>query len=149
MAKKKKNRPLPPRHKRMRRPARLDSARHWLLSYSGKNLVRSYRKRYGVDWLCAVRELRMLGAEVDPQYVAQLEVTLEQRRLERQRRKQQPAAEGLSEMLVNSDDTFAYIVGYTSGGAPYGLTWEQWEMLEDEWEMFEDELSDEEGRASY
>lgn len=28
----------------------------------------------------------------------------------------------------NSDETFAYIAGYTSGGAPYGITWEQWEL---------------------
>ena len=35
------------------------------------------------------------------------------------------------------DDTFFYIVGYTSGGAPYGVTWEEmglepWQALEDE-----------------
>lgn len=32
----------------------------------------------------------------------------------------------------DSDETFAYIVGYTSGGAPYGVTWEQWEDEEEE-----------------
>ena len=26
-----------------------------------------------------------------------------------------------------SDGTFAYIAGYTSGGAPYGVTWEEME----------------------
>ena len=26
---------------------------------------------------------------------------------------------------LDCDDTFAFIVGYTSGGAPYGATWEQ------------------------
>ena len=29
--------------------------------------------------------------------------------------------------LVDYDDTFAYIAGYTSGGAPYGVTWEEME----------------------
>ena len=43
----------------MRRLARLDAARQWLPSYSGTNIVRGYRNRYGVDWLCAVRELRL------------------------------------------------------------------------------------------
>ncbi len=132
MAKKKKNRSLPPRQKRMRRPARLDSARQWLPSYRGKHLVRSYRKRYAVDWLCAVRELRLLGVELDPQYVAQLKATVEQLRLERQRRKQQPETECPLEMAIDANDTFAYIAGYTSGGAPYGLTWEQWEALMEE-----------------
>lgn len=145
MSKKKKNRSLPPRRQRMRRPARLASARRWLASYSGKNVVRGYRKRYGVDWLCAVCELRLLGIEVDPKYVAQLEATVAQRRLERQRRKQQRNANGGAEIVVDSDDTFAYVVGYTSGGARYGLTWEQWQMLEDEWEWLEDEPSDEDG----
>lgn len=27
----------------------------------------------------------------------------------------------------DSDERFAYIAGYTSGGAPYGITWEEWE----------------------
>jgi hypothetical protein len=25
----------------------------------------------------------------------------------------------------DSDDTFAYIAGYTSGGSPFGTTWEE------------------------
>jgi hypothetical protein len=27
--------------------------------------------------------------------------------------------------LIESDETFAYIAGYTSGGAPYGVTWDE------------------------
>lgn len=35
------------------------------------------------------------------------------------------------------DDNFFFIAGYTSGGAPYGVTWEEmglepWQELEDE-----------------
>ncbi|MBR1710045.1 MAG: hypothetical protein IJ719_14660 [Clostridia bacterium] len=26
---------------------------------------------------------------------------------------------------IESDEYFAYIVGYTAGGAPYGITWEE------------------------
>ena len=32
----------------------------------------------------------------------------------------------------DSDGTFAYIAGYTIGGAPYGITWEEWEFDEEE-----------------
>ena len=37
---------------------------------------------------------------------------------------------------TNQDDTFFYIAGYTSGGAPYGVTWEEmglkpWQALEE------------------
>jgi hypothetical protein len=28
--------------------------------------------------------------------------------------------------------TFAYIAGYTEGGFAYGVTWEEWEQLEQE-----------------
>ena len=31
--------------------------------------------------------------------------------------------------MFESDDFFAVIIGYTSGGAPYGLTWEEAEAL--------------------
>jgi len=30
----------------------------------------------------------------------------------------------------DQDENFAFIAGYTSGGAPYGVTWEEWEALE-------------------
>jgi len=30
---------------------------------------------------------------------------------------------------IESDENFAYIAGYTSGGAPYGVTWEEAEGL--------------------
>lgn len=33
-------------------------------------------------------------------------------------------------MLPESDDHFAYITGYTSGGAPYGISWEEQEEIE-------------------
>ena len=33
-------------------------------------------------------------------------------------------------MKPESDDHFAYIAGYTSGGAPYGITWEEQEEIE-------------------
>ncbi len=36
---------------------------------------------------------------------------------------------------MEQDDTFFFIAGYTSGGAPYGLTWE--EMGLEPWEDME------------
>ena len=37
--------------------------------------------------------------------------------------------------LPEQDDTFFFIAGYTSGGAPYGVTWE--EMGLEPWEEIE------------
>ena len=32
--------------------------------------------------------------------------------------------------LFESDETFAFIAGYTSGGVPFGITWEEMEAIE-------------------
>jgi hypothetical protein len=33
---------------------------------------------------------------------------------------------------LDEDETFAFIAGYTEGGFAYGVTWEEWEQLEQE-----------------
>ena len=67
--KRKKKQSQIPRHKRMNRPARLQSAKAWLQKYSGKNAIKGYRKHFAVDWKCAAIELEMLGVELDRDYV--------------------------------------------------------------------------------
>ncbi len=42
----------------------------------------------------------------------------------RQEKREQTLLEYL-EQYPDSDDLFYYIAGYTSGGAPYGVTWEE------------------------
>lgn len=73
----KKKKALSPRCKRMNRERRLQAAKRWLQDYKGKNLIRSYRKHFGVDWICALVELKMLGVEVDPDYEMRLKQTVE------------------------------------------------------------------------
>ena len=51
------------------------------------------------------------------------------------KRKKAKKAEQEQQRLPEQDDRFFYIAGYTSGGAPYGVTWEEmglepWEELE-------------------
>ena len=72
MAKRKKKRNLGPRRKRMRRPARLQAAVKWRAGYGGKHIVRGYARWFGVDLLCAVVELRMLGVAIDAEYEQQV-----------------------------------------------------------------------------
>jgi len=38
-----------------------------------------------------------------------------------------------SDELVESDELFAYIVGYTEGGVPYGVTWEEARTFDEEY----------------
>jgi hypothetical protein len=127
MARKKKF-PRSPRRKRMTRQSRLISAKatSWVKQYAGENIIRGYAKWFGVDGLCAVVELRMLGVSITAEREAQIEASIEARAVQR-RRKEKPAAERGLEGLYS--DSFAYTAGYTSGGAPYGVTWEE---LEDE-----------------
>jgi hypothetical protein len=72
VAKRKKNRSLGPRRKRMRRPARLQAAVKWRSGYGGKNVVRGYARWFGVDLMCAIVELRMLGVAIDAGYEQQV-----------------------------------------------------------------------------
>jgi len=111
----------------MARPARLQAAKHWLPSYTGKNMVRGYAKHFAVDLLCAVKELEMLGYRISPEYIEQLKNSIED--LIRQRKEQKRAKRDKEiAMPFESDDRFFYIAGYTSGGAPYGVTWEEMEL---------------------
>ncbi len=113
----------------MKPPARLMAARHWLPTFTGNNVVRGYAKWFGVDLGCALEELRVLGVELDPSYVEALTRTLHNRGKRRPTVEPAPAAipEGYGSEW---DDDFAYIAGFTSGGAPFGVTWDQAEALQ-------------------
>ena len=43
----------------------------------------------------------------------------------KKRKKKRDAAAVYEDLYSDMDGTFAFIAGYTSGGAPYGVTWEQ------------------------
>lgn len=107
----------------MKRAGRLQSAKKWLESFKGKNVVRGYAKWFGVDLLCAAKELQLLGIKVDPAYLERLKTSFEQRRLKRQLQ-----AEDLAHhSFIESDEKFSFIAGYTSGGMPYGVPWDDTE----------------------
>ena len=107
-----------------RREQRLRKARQWVLTYEGTKIVRAYRKRFHVDALCALRDLEAIGALSPEKLVAMKaaeEIRLQRKCLEREQKREQL----LHERFPNSDDNFFFIAGYTSGGAPYGVTWEE------------------------
>jgi len=125
--KRKRKKPLAPRHKRMNRKRRLDSAKHWIAKYKGKNIIKGYKNHFSVDWLCAIKELQILGVGLDREYVEKLILSVKNRIIEKQRLKEGEKQELASEISWDSDETFAYIAGYTSAGFPYGVTWEELE----------------------
>ena len=130
MTKKKPKLSNVPRRKRLKREQWLESAKSWLPTYEGKNIFRGYRKRYGVDWPTALRELEMLGVRVDPAYREQVLRTVQEQAEAKKRRRLEKATELETMVGIEQDDYFAFIVGYTPGGAPYGITWEEWEQLD-------------------
>ena len=110
----------------MKRAARLQAAPAWLTRWapaaggSGKNVVRSYARWFGVDLGCSLVELQLLGVDLDPGYVTALRRTLDGGRRPRR------ADRGEEVVPGESDEWFAYIAGYTPGGLPFGITWEEW-----------------------
>jgi ribosomal protein L34E len=103
-------------NQRQKRAKRLRSARRWLARYSGEDLVRGYRKRYCVGRACAILELRMLGVP---------DARLEQVSWDEKDR----AA------FREADEGFAFVAGYTPGGAPFGITREE-EEVDEYWMEF-------------
>ena len=112
-----------PKRKRCARPTRLILGAAWIKAYKGRSLIRGYAKHFAVNTPCAVKELEMLGIGFTPEHKAQVlnnyNHGIEAGR-KRKAAKQQAEIDDL-----DSDETFAFIIGYTSGGAPYGVTWEE------------------------
>jgi len=113
-----------PRRKRFNQKQRLATVRSCLQSYTEDKVARAYRKYFGVDWETTFRELEMLGIQFPADYK---ETVLKNLVSLAETKKQKLALEN-----PDQDERFAFIVGYTSGGAPYGLTWNEWEQSEPE-----------------
>ena len=107
------------------RERRLNSAKNWIKTYSGNNIVKGYSKKYSVDKLCAVKELRMVGVEISEEYEKQLINWMEALKQQRLAFKSKHEDELNILSGFDNDDNFAMILGYTSGGFPYGLTHEE------------------------
>jgi hypothetical protein len=67
----------------------------------------------------------MLSVGLDPEYVGKLKLSIKNRIIEKQRLNEEKKQELANEISWDSDETFAYIAGYTSAGFPYGITWEE------------------------
>lgn len=111
--------------KTLKREYRLRSAKDWIKTNSGNNVVKGYSKKYSVDKLCAVKELRMIGFEISKEYENQLRKSLESHKQQRFSLKKKREDELNALCGFESDENFAMILGYTSGGFPYGVTHEE------------------------
>jgi len=105
----------------MTRDTRIQSAKQWLQTYTGNNIIRGYCRWYGVDSLAAAIELRQLGVPIPAAKEAEL-------RRKAIRKSTVPKVKKVEDNS-DSDDTFAFIAGYTPAGFPYGITWEESEEI--------------------
>lgn len=105
--------------------ARLEQAKEWLSIYTGKDRVRGYHKYFGVDRATAVHELKQLGVAVPTNYLTDFNNRVRELKQARALRRKQMREPGVNPLDELQDERFAFIVGHTPGGAPYGLTWEE------------------------
>ncbi|MBE1444238.1 hypothetical protein [Paenibacillus sp. OAS669] len=129
----KKKRPNTPRAKRMNREGRLQSAVSWLKKYNGSHYIRGYCQHFGVDTGTAIVELRQLGVSLSDEAVRSAKVGVQAAARGKQAHKAK-RVQRLQEVILIpwSDETYAFIAGYTAWGIPYGITWEESEWLADQ-----------------
>ena len=123
--------------KEARHDTRIRMARQWFAAYkgTGKHIVHAYRKKFKVDITTALNDLGEIGA-LTPEQLAVKRQAEEVRRNNLRREKEEKALQDFYDRFPDSSDQFFFIAGYTSGGAPYGVTWaemglEPWELPED------------------
>ena len=125
------------KNKKARHDARIRMAWQWLVEYggTGKHIVHAYRKKFKVDVTTALNDLGEIGALTSEQLAVKRQ-TEEIRQENLRRQKAEKELQDFYDRFPDSNDQFFFIAGYTSGGAPYGVTWE--EMGLEPWEMPED-----------
>lgn len=114
--------------KTMRKEIRLQKAKQWVLTYNGtpKHMAKNYRKRFHVDINTALSDLKAIGVEFTQEYLEAVKRSEEERIRQKHVKKGQKLMEEAALLYADSDDRFAFIAGYTSGGGvPYGTTWEE------------------------
>ena len=98
-----------------------------LLTYTGspKKMNKHYRERFHVDAVTAAKDLQELGVNYTQEQLDQIKQAEEQRLRQRRMEREAKERERLAELYKDCDGRFAFIAGYTDGGAPYGVMWEE------------------------
>ena len=117
-----------PKAYKYKRKQRLIHAKSWIKKYNGKRIHHGYAKHFGVNKLCAVMELELLGIEL-PQGLKEDIIRSEiDKKLQLEKLKLKKELND----YCDSDYNFAFIAGYTPCGFPYGITWEEMENYNDD-----------------
>jgi len=114
---------------------RMVKGKQWVSSYTGQHIVKAYRKQFGVDRMTAINDLHSIGV-IDDQEFERLRKTEEERIATLRKQREEKALKAWQKTHEDQDSRFYFIAGYTSGGAPFGVTWE--EMGLEPWGEFEE-----------
>ena len=126
--------------KAMKFADRKAKAEKWVSEYDGTpyggDIVKAYRKKFAVDRMKAVAELQMLGVSLTKEQIdrekaavkAYQDIQRAKKAKRKRLREQKRMQKDIPVFHEDQDETFYYIAGYTSGGAPYGVTWEEMGM---------------------
>lgn len=114
---------------------RKEKAEKWVANFDNSqgDIIKRYRKTFFVDRLKAVKELQKLGVELTQEQIDKEKRAAENCRQNKLKKKRERKLRKLQRQYEEKypeyqDDTFYYIAGYTSGGVPYGVTWEEMGM---------------------
>ena len=135
--------------KSMKFAERKAKAEKWVSEYDGTpyggDIIKAYRKKFAVDRMKAVEELQMLGVSLTKEQIdrekaavkAYQDIQRAKKAKRKRLREQKRMQKDIPVFHEDQDETFYYIAGYTSGGAPYGVTWEEMGMSpyteDDDW----------------
>ena len=123
--------------KAMKFAERKAKAEKWVAEYDGTpyggDIIKAYRKKFAVDRMKAVAELQLLGVSLTKEQIdrekaavkAYQELQMAKKAKRKKNREQKRMKMDNPIFHEDQDDIFYYIAGYTSGGAPYGVTWEE------------------------
>ena len=112
------------------RKQRLKEARKWWKEQGftdDSHFLSAYRRQFNVDKVCAMRELVLMGVlspEKQKEYKEQL-AARDRKNAEKRARRDAKKSAGEIAYEPWQEENFFFIAGYTSGGAPYGITWEE------------------------
>ena len=107
---------------KMNRIERVKLAKSWDASHKTKHKIKLYMKHFGVDKLCAAKELLIAG--VEPHEKSALKwATRHERKAAAKKKNKKHSAEIKAVNTLESQ--FYFVAGHTDSGFPYGITWEE------------------------
>ena len=135
-----------PRRKRLNREGRLRKAKEWIHTYNGKGIIKAYAKWFGVDWLCALDELKLAGVSIPKEDEQKIVLAHNQRIQQRRREKElRKAKSEVTTLIENEGKEFGFdiVIGYSSDGFPYGIKFEE-EVEQFQWVPYDEQFEEDE-----